>query len=114
METKKTDGRPQQLEGYVIIWGSDGDGTTTDIVGASVGTRFPMQYDAVWPYLFHTKTDAEAYVNQLQQELLHYGEGVQLDGLLIVPIDTIKVNRAGTRELAATCESFALSEDLPF
>ena len=60
--------QPQRLSGWVAVWGFDGDETTTNIIGGSVGTYDPMQYDSVWPYLFATKEDAETYVQLLGAE----------------------------------------------
>jgi hypothetical protein len=87
--------KPLTLEGYVLVWGNDGDGTSTDIVGASCGTRFPIQYDTVWPFLFATAADAKTYMALLEEEA-----ETAMEGMLVVPIGALKINRKGTQELA--------------
>ena len=55
------------LDGFVIISDCIGDKTVTNIAGAVCGGPFAFQFDHVDPFLFATKSEANAYVKELRK-----------------------------------------------
>jgi len=85
----------ETLSGFVIASNRVGDKTVTNLVGGSCGTRFPFQFDTVWPLLFPTADAAHLYVKGLEIEA-----GRSIDAV-VVSIEHLIVDVEQTREFAA-------------
>jgi|SRR5579862_3162113 len=81
--------KPRRMTGFVIVSNCVGDQTVGNIIGSSCGTRFPMQFDAVSPYLFDKKSDAEDYINLLQDEAKY----LEFDDPSLAPIIAVEVEQ---------------------
>ena len=81
--------KPRTITGFVIVSDRVGDGTVGNIIGRSCGTRFPMQFDVVSPYLFDKKSDAEDYIQLLRSE----AKQLEFDDPSLAPIIAVEIDQ---------------------